>query len=185
VTSADGKKLAALEHQTLFWYSSDEGGTWSNSQSVQNIPQQNIPQQYSNPMCKLSSLAMSQNGTKLLAGGFLYNSKNGTCYGAVLVVGQVSGGTQTWTVSLITGNTDLFNSVASSGDGLKLVAVGQNLIVTSSDGGSTWTVRNTTQNWQYVASSSDGTKLLLLVATFTGASTAAKRGDRCFRFSWS
>jgi hypothetical protein len=57
-----------------------------------------------------------------------------------------------------------WQSVASSSDGAKLVAVvygGQ--IYTSTDSGATWTARDSNRSWQSVASSSDGTKLVAVV----------------------
>ena len=59
-----------------------------------------------------------------------------------------------------------WQSVASSSDGTKLVAVVYGgYIYTSADSGSTWTQRTSdaTRNWQSVASSSDGTKLVAVV----------------------
>jgi hypothetical protein len=52
-------------------------------------------------------------------------------------------------------------SIASSADGLKLIAARLSApLQTSTDGGLTWIPRDTTRSWGYVASSADGMKLL-------------------------
>jgi photosystem II stability/assembly factor-like uncharacterized protein len=58
-----------------------------------------------------------------------------------------------------------WNSLASSADGIKLVATAYNdQIFTSSDSGLTWTAQNSgTRGWFKVASSADGTKLAAVV----------------------
>jgi len=66
-----------------------------------------------------------------------------------------------------------WNSVASSSDGVKLVAVVYSGgLYTSTDSGATWSVRAAagTREWTSVASSSDGTKLVA-VATNAGSGT--------------
>ena len=50
--------------------------------------------------------------------------------------------------------------LASSANGVKLVAVGGNCLATSTDSGVTWTTSNEAHSWGAVASSSDGTKLV-------------------------
>ena len=56
-----------------------------------------------------------------------------------------------------------WNSVASSADGTKLVAVvNSGYVYTSVDSGTTWTQRGTQQNWGSVASSADGTMLVAI-----------------------
>ena len=77
----------------------------------------------------------------------------------------------TWKKQGAAGSTN-WTGITSSSDGLKLAAVstgdcsgswdcGEGSIMTSSDGGSTWTQRaaSTAQYWTSVASSSDGTRL--------------------------
>jgi hypothetical protein len=57
-----------------------------------------------------------------------------------------------------------WNSIASSADGSRLVAVaagGQ--IYTSADFGASWTARDSVRNWHAVASSSDGRRLVAIV----------------------
>lgn len=56
-----------------------------------------------------------------------------------------------------------WSDVASSADGMRLVAASPQGLYTSSDAGVTWTAREITQNWQGVASSADGAKLVATV----------------------
>lgn len=57
-----------------------------------------------------------------------------------------------------------WQSVASSADGTKLVAVARSSqIYTSTDSGLTWTPRDTSRLWRSVASSADGSKLVAVV----------------------
>jgi|GEM_PF-449824 len=70
-----------------------------------------------------------------------------------------------WSAMSGTSGTYANNILACSADGTKLVSVipgGQ--IYISSDSGTTWTPRGTTQNWSSVASSADGSKLVAVVA---------------------
>lgn len=61
-------------------------------------------------------------------------------------------------------STRTWQSVASSTDGSKLVAVAYNgRIYTSIDFGVSWTPRESNREWKYVASSADGTKLVAAV----------------------
>jgi hypothetical protein len=58
----------------------------------------------------------------------------------------------------------MWNSVASSTDGTKLVAgVMGGQIYTSTDSGVSWTACESVRVWQSVASSGDGTKLVAVV----------------------
>ena len=58
----------------------------------------------------------------------------------------------------------VWQSVAASADGSKLVAVANNgQIYTSTDSGVTWTERDFNRNWRSVASSADGSKLVAVV----------------------
>ncbi|MBX3296522.1 MAG: hypothetical protein KF762_12520 [Acidobacteria bacterium] len=66
-----------------------------------------------------------------------------------------------WTPRAVARN---WQSVASSADGTKLVAVPRNgQIYTSSDSGVRWTPRDVNRNWRSVASSADGNKLVAVV----------------------
>jgi len=97
-------------------------------------------------------VASSSDGTKLVAitafpdlGGYIYTS---TDTGA------------TWTQRTTT--LQVWNAVASSSDGRKLVAlVNQDYIYTSVDSGATWTRTDApSKQWFSVASSSDGARLI-------------------------
>jgi hypothetical protein len=57
-----------------------------------------------------------------------------------------------------------WNSVASSADGIKLVAAERHgQLYTSTDTGASWTARESVRNWTAVASSTDGNKLVAAV----------------------
>ena len=79
-----------------------------------------------------------------------------------------------------------WQSVASSGDGTKLVAaVNGGQLYTSTDSGANWTARDSNRNWQSVASSSDGTKLVaavnggqLYISADSGANWTARDSNR-------
>ena len=60
------------------------------------------------------------------------------------------------------GINQTWRKVASSSDGIKLVATADSdYIYTSIDSGVTWTPRESVRNWYAVSSSSDGTKLVV------------------------
>ncbi len=87
------------------------------------------------------------------------------------------------------GPTANWDSVASSGDARKLVAVvnaGQ--IYTSTDSGATWVARETNRPWSAVTSSSDGTKLVATVSggqIFTSGDSGATWVPRDSSRAWS
>ena len=98
------------------------------------------------------SVASSADGTKLVAGVFLYGGHiyTSTDFGVIWTQQSIS---QDWLIS-----------VASSADGMKLVAAAfGGYLYTSTDSGVTWTQGGTSQNWQSVASSADGTKFVAAV----------------------
>ena len=80
----------------------------------------------------------------------------------------------------------VWNQVASSSDGTKLVAlVSSGQIYTSTNSGETWTARETARPWRCVASSSDGTKLVagvyggqIYTSTHSGATWTARDSAR-------
>jgi photosystem II stability/assembly factor-like uncharacterized protein len=102
-----------------------------------------------------------------------------------LFTGRYNGvdGFNTWTARE---SNRQWESVASSSDGVKLVAVvvgGQ--IYTSTDSGATWTARDSNRAWYFVASSADGTKLAAVVgngqiytSTDSGATWTARDSNR-------
>ena len=113
-----------------------------------------------------TSVASSRDGTKLVAvgGGYIHTS---TDSGA------------TWRKR---GTWDFWTSVASSGDGTRLVATsrvnladfheGNGRILVSTDSGVSWTRANISQwNWLSVASSSDGSKLVVVGSGVVNTST--------------
>ncbi|MBI5774529.1 MAG: SBBP repeat-containing protein, partial [Verrucomicrobia bacterium] len=98
-----------------------------------------------------------------------------------LTIGDLAG--TTWTARE---SGRVWQSVASSSDGTKLVAVvngGQ--LYTSTDSGANWTARESSRNWFSVASSTDGTKLVaavyggqLYTSTDSGATWTARDSSR-------
>jgi hypothetical protein len=175
-SSSDGTKLVAVtnpESSMLttghIYTSVDSGATWTQTGAPGN---------------GWTSVASSSDGTKLVAVGFGYTSNTGqgdlTNTNGYVYISMDSGAT--WTQS---GPQQAWNSVASSADGTKLVAVGFDIgpdgiggfgyIYTSVDSGATWTQTGAKQYWQSVASSSDGTKLVA-VAAYGNIYTSADSG---------
>ena len=111
------------------------------------------------------TVATSADGTKLVAGGGVYDNDCNFCgsrWSGDAIYFSTNGGA-TWKAS---GPTDIWQAIASSADGTKLVAVAQAAngsggIYTSTNSGLTWTAwTNMPANvWSAVASSSDGTRL--------------------------
>ncbi len=114
----------------------------------------------------------------------------------VQVSGMGSGGwkiAQNAAQSIITENLDWashesfrqWQSIASSADGTKLVAVAYGgKIYTSTDSGANWTARDSSRNWNSVASSADGTKLVAVenngyinTSTDSGQTWTARMSD--------
>ena len=112
------------------------------------------------PLGEWESVAASADGTKLVAGSFLYTSTNAG---------------STWTRP-----TTPFGSVqglASSADGTKLVAVvDEGFIYVSTNSGTSWAQANApVDNWNSVASSADGSNLVA-VAESGGIFTSTNSG---------
>jgi photosystem II stability/assembly factor-like uncharacterized protein len=146
-SSADGRKLVAVDHGNYIHTSTDSGITWTQRGSGGNGWQ---------------SVASSADGSKLVAvvlGGYIYTSTDSGV---------------TWTQR---GSSQNWQSVASSSDGSKLVAVVLGgYIYTSTDSGVTWTQRGSSQNWDAVASSSDGSKLVAIINNFGYIYTSTDSG---------
>jgi len=167
VSSADGRKLVVAGYnrdpespfinRTLYT-SSDAGETWAAGDSGEVIGGINL-------------LASSSDGTRLVAAG------SSDTYDHGIFTSSDAG--VTWQPSLIdaslvdsndTGllNDMSWNALASSDDGLKLVVVRDRYIITSKDGGLTWSKSvgfdtfNEKVVWSSVASSDDGTRLVAL-----------------------
>ncbi|MFM2294474.1 MAG: hypothetical protein RLZZ350_887 [Verrucomicrobiota bacterium] len=180
ISSADGARFAAVEHgnfQTRIYYSTNSGAAWfplsfSNYWSfIAASPDgskmaaiggglvyisANSGTNWANvtvPTSTLKSLALSADGSRLVAGGNL----------GVIYTSADSG--LTW----ISNNVPKTNwtSVATSADGSKLVAVASGgLIYSSVDAGASWQ-SNSAPNaaWASVASSADGTKLITVASS--------------------
>ena len=101
---------------------------------------------------------MSSDGTKLAAveyGGGIWNSTDSGV---------------TWIRNTSFSQTPQWRAITSSDDFTKLAACGtDNYIWTSNDSGATWVQNNSSnivspKNWMNIVSSSDGTKLVALIA---------------------
>jgi photosystem II stability/assembly factor-like uncharacterized protein len=136
-SSADGTKLAAVNYQNGYIYTStDSGATWSTNSN-------------SSGSKYWTSITSSTDGTKLAAvADYIYTSSNSGV---------------TWTTNGNSSGQHNWRSITSSADGTKLAAVDNNgYIYTSSNSGVTWTTNGNSSgqhNWRSITSSADGTKL--------------------------
>ncbi len=131
--SADGTKLAAVPRSGYIWTSADSGLTWN---------------QTNTPNADWNSIASSADGMKLAAvNSGIKRVYLSTDYGV------------TWTYS--SGFSDA-RIIKCSADGTKLFVAGARYIYRSLDSGATWTtlVSNSSNFWDAIASSSDGTKIV-------------------------
>lgn len=141
-SSADGTKLVAVISGGHIWTSDNSGGSWIQRDSSR----------------VWTSVASSADGTKLIAsqtGGF--NPDTQQIEPGKIFTSTNSG--QTWLQQNVNGTQ--WTAVASSADGVKLVAAqygGQ--LFTSDNSGVSWTPRISGQ-FQAAASSADGTKLVV------------------------
>jgi hypothetical protein len=152
LSSGDGTRLVAVTSTSpnYIYTSTNSGTTWTGT----NLPQ-TAAATYT-----LYSLGMSADGARLVASaayGQLYTSTN---FGAAFIP---------------TGPTNLWSSVASSADGIRLVAtsqsvnLGDGLIYVSTNSGASWTPTSApATNWTLVASSADGTQLVAVGGYFYG-----------------
>lgn len=138
-SSADGTKLVAVDNAWLTIYTSaDSGATW-------------VLRTFGAAGDNWQRVASSSDGTKLVATGSIGGVYRSTDSGA------------TWTLSL---PVQGMRAVASSADGMKLVAAVSSTtsglgIYTSTDGGATWIPRGYAgRTWFSFASSADGTRLV-------------------------
>jgi hypothetical protein len=155
-SSADGTKLVAVTSANTsyngggtVYTSSDAGATWTERTSAGT-----------HEWCALAS---SADGMKLVATATLRSDDAYDAIGGTVYTSSDAGAT--WTERTSAG-TYCWNSVASSADGMKLVAAysisyNEGAIFTSSDAGATWTERTSAgaRQWNSVASSADGVKL--------------------------
>jgi hypothetical protein len=148
--SADGKKVVALSYPDSIWTSTNGGLSWT-----------------SNAVASGSwyGLSSSAEGNNLVAcvndsGKGIYTSSNG---GRDWVLVDTNG---------------YWRSVASSGDGRRLAAVGSRGIFTSADFGASWrsnSMPSITSTPTFVASSADGMKLAC--AELKGIYTSTNAGE--------
>ena len=127
------------------YVSTNSGATWVSTATPTNI--------YS------YSIASSADGRKLIVGGL-----NGSIQGLSGIVYTSTNSGYTWISNSVPFSYNPWYGVASSADGTRLIAVGQDgggAIVTSTNSGVSW-ISNSVPNlseWVSVASSADGTKL--------------------------
>ncbi|MCX6926004.1 MAG: sialidase family protein, partial [Verrucomicrobia bacterium] len=157
--SADAANLVAISSRGLIFTSSDMGQTWGPTSAPTN---------------NWTSVASSADGTKLVAVTTPVRASdpaNSADDGAIYRSADAGA---TWTRTSAPSNH--WTSVASSADGLRLVAssapylhwdgtdwsyIGEGEIYCSADAGATWTRTSAPSNsWSAVASSADGVKLV-------------------------
>ena len=163
-SSADGTKLVAA-YMSGIDTSKDSGLTWTmNANPV-------------NPDYPIAATS-SADGTKLAI------AFNASC----ILTSTDSGVTWTQRTVFHSGTlyySENFKSIASSTDGTKLIAAGNN-IWTSADSGATWTI-GPSANWTSVASSADGTKLVAAIEggyIYTSADSGATWSMRASSQRW-
>ena len=157
-----GYKLVAGTYDDHICASPDAGLTWTNLTQITLVEQAPTPNVTVYPACRC--MVASANGSELLV--LAYDAKITDGFEGGLWISSDSGATWGESFALTSLGSEgplqrdtLFSSVASSADGTKLVAVG-NEIWTSTDAGATWTEKLTGGDWTSVASSADGTKLV-------------------------
>lgn len=140
-SSADGTRLYAAQSWGYVYTSSDSGATWT--------------AQTSTGQQEWGAISASSDGSKLVAvtsAGGIYTS---TDYGA------------NWTLRGTNIGSGYTLSAQSSADGVNLVVASYgNSIHTSSDSGVTWTQRASagTEDWQGIAASSNGQRIVAITA---------------------
>ncbi|MEJ0088199.1 MAG: sialidase family protein [Limisphaerales bacterium] len=160
--SADGTKLVAKVGNYLL-SSTNTGATWFTSGA---------------PFNPWTCVAMSADGVKLVASAArIFNPAGGNANGGPIYTSTDSGAT--WSQANVPSNQ--WASVASSADGVKLVAVAAynysntayGSIYVSTNSGADWTVTSApTNNWKCVASSADGTRLIAGCGDYFRASSS-------------
>ena len=150
-SSSDGTNLVAVTSGEFanggIYISTDSGTTWTQTTA---------------PGAGWLSVASSSDGTRLVAASINRTKVDESFVGGIIITSTNSG--TTWTQTSAPTNEN-WQSVASSSDGTKLVAVigdSPSRIYISTNSGTTWTLTSTPtyMNWSSVASSSDGTKLV-------------------------
>ena len=152
--SADGKKLAAVTGNPrgysftpsfgLIWVSTDSGKTWRPTDTPTN---------------NWSAIASSGDGTRLVAASVESATIEGASTGLGSIYTSADSGTN-WVRTAAP--TDLWIAVASSADGVWLVAASSDgLIYQSTNSGATWTPTTAPEDsWNGLVSSADGLKLM-------------------------
>jgi photosystem II stability/assembly factor-like uncharacterized protein len=168
-SSADGRKLAAVEYDGEIYTSVNGGVSWTPRNGRRNW----------------QSITSSADGSKLAAVesyGQIYtstdsgvnwtaresnrnwqsitSSADGSKLAAVVWGGQVYTSANSGVTWIARESNRNWQSITSSADGSKLAAVvngGQ--IYTSTDSGVSWTARESSRNWESITSSADGSKL--------------------------
>ena len=132
--SADGTEPVAVANGGGIYRSADSGTTWAPTSA---------------PTAYWESIASSTDGTRLVAAAL---------YGDIYI--STDSGT-TWTDQSSSLGSQQWLAVASSEDGMTLLATDSTDLYTSTDYGSTWTLPLPgITNWGALASSADGTKLV-------------------------
>ena len=164
-SDSSGQYLVATSYNSdgqsgQIYTSNDYGATW-------------IPRNSSLPWYAVSSDSTG----KYLAVAAPYNSRTHTA-GGIYISNDYG---VTWTPTNAPTNI-LFDSIASDSTGSNLVAVAQRAgaqIFTSSNGGTTWTARDSARYWLSVASDSSGQHLVAVVNggyIYTASSTLSNYG---------
>ena len=139
-SSADGNKLVAAGGVFQIYISFDSGASWSTNTTTTPGP--------------IASIVSSADGMSLVA---LF--KDPRVWWSLICLSTNTG--TSWTQAIVP--KSIWEAVASSADGHKLIAVGST-IYTSTNSGTTWVSSNVTiQNWKAVASSADGNRFLAAV----------------------
>jgi prepilin-type N-terminal cleavage/methylation domain-containing protein len=147
-SSADGNKLIAGAANDYVYTSTDAGATWTQHQDVGSGNSDGPG------FGNWGSVALSADGTKAI----ISNSGQG-----FICLTTNSGATWTENSTFIPDGGGI-GTVASSSDGTKLAASNGGYIYTSTDSGATWTQRTSSgvrQSWGQIASSADGTHLIV------------------------
>ena len=127
--------------------------------------------QTSAPVTNWVSVASSVDGNKLVAaayGGIVVQDQVGTVMPGPICTSTNSG--LTWLET--TAPTEIWQSVASSSNGIKLVAASIGNIYTSTDSGATWCQATNAPSvllWRAIASSADGSELIAAAGAGSGA----------------
>jgi hypothetical protein len=145
-SSADGTRLVAGVGDIVsltgnLWTSVDSGVSWTLRDSAR----------------QWVSVASSSDGTRLVAANYTGSASPG-------IYDSVNSGTN-WVLHT-SGAGSFAYAVASSADGIKLVAtVYSAQIVTSTNAGTNWVTRDSNRNWTALASSADGSQLIAAVSS--------------------